>query len=81
MNHKIYYIVYNSPVQVGAVYHRGEHPLASKFYKKFQENMARSLMLSCGKPIHADDIIITNVIEVPEGVEISGFKEETLAKT
>ena len=76
---KTYYIVYNSPVQIGAIYHRGEHPLASKFYQKFQENMARSLMLSGSPSVNPNDIIITNVIELPEDIEIIGFsKEKTL---
>jgi hypothetical protein len=62
---KIYYVVYWSPIQTGALYHKGAHPLSPSFLKDFQSKMAIKLSLANNLRIPPEAITITNVIELP----------------
>lgn len=65
---KVYYISYSSPLQNGACYHKGEHPLNPSFLRNFTANVARKLSLNSGIPIPSEAVVIMNVIELPEDV-------------
>jgi predicted oxidoreductase len=62
---KKYYVVYWSPVQVGAVYHTGRHPLLPAVLSAIKSKIVSGINICNGLTLSADSVTITWVTEMP----------------
>jgi hypothetical protein len=78
MNSKKYYLVFMSPVQIGAMYHTGEHPLMPQTLKQLLVKVVTVVNLRNGVNFPPDAVTITWVTELPEGFEMPSKADEIM---
>lgn len=73
MNKK-YYVVYCTPVQWGALYHTGEHPLKPSVLDAILSKIARMINITNGMTLPKEAVTVTWVTEVPDEPAVELYK-------